>query len=111
MLEPTGLWQEEIETEIKPAHQALVRVLCHHFGLKKADDDVHRLAFSLVGLGVMLHVGGDVFKAVRPNLLGSLKSIEAYGQRLLEFAHAMVQAEALRRRKAASAEGKASSSI
>lgn len=103
MLEPTGLWQEEIETEIKPAHQALVRLLCDHLGLKKADDDVHRLAFSLVGLGVMLHVGGDVFKAVRPNLLSSLKSIDAYGQRLLEFAHAMVHAEALRRRKAASA--------
>lgn len=103
MLEPTGLWQEEIDSRIKPAHQALVQVLCAHMSLKRADDDVHRLAFSLAGLGIMLHVGGDVFKAIRPGLVSSPTAIDAYAQRLLEFAHAMVHAEALRRRKAAAA--------
>ncbi len=103
MLEPTGVWQEEIDTNIKPAHLALVHVLCHHLGVQRADDDLHRLAFSLAGLGIMLHVGGDVFKAIRPGLLSTPKAIDAYAERLLDFAHAMVRAEALRRRKAAGA--------
>ena len=103
MLEPTGVWQEEIDTNIKPAHLALVHVLCQHLGLKRSDDDVHRLAFSLAGLGIMLHVGGDVFKAIRPGLVSAPKAIDTYGERLLEYAHAMVQAEALRRAKAARA--------
>jgi AcrR family transcriptional regulator len=102
MLEPTGLWQEEIDSDIKPAHQALVRALCAHLGLKKADDDVHRLAFSLAGLGVMLHVGGDVFKTIRPALVESPEAIDTYAQRLLEFAHALVRSEAQRRSKPSS---------
>jgi TetR/AcrR family transcriptional regulator, regulator of cefoperazone and chloramphenicol sensitivity len=100
MVEPTGVWQEEIDTNIKPIHMALVHVLCQHLGLQRADDDVHRLAFSLAGLGIMLHVGGDVFKAIRPGLVSAPKAIDVYAERLLEFAHAMVRAETLRRRKA-----------
>jgi AcrR family transcriptional regulator len=53
MLEPTGVWQEEIDSNIKPAHAALVNVLCRHLGLARADDDIHTLAFSIFGLGVM----------------------------------------------------------
>jgi AcrR family transcriptional regulator len=43
MLEPTGLWEEEIANGIKPMHAALVALLCRHFGLKRADDEMHRL--------------------------------------------------------------------
>ena len=35
MVEPTGLWAEEIDCGIKPYHAALVVVLCRHFGLKQ----------------------------------------------------------------------------
>ena len=73
MLEPTGVWQEEIDCNIKPAHGALVAVLCRHLGLAKADDDIHRLAFSISGLGVMLHIGSDVITAIRPQLLASAR--------------------------------------
>jgi hypothetical protein len=31
MLEPTGLWEEEIANGIKPMHAALVAVLCRRF--------------------------------------------------------------------------------
>jgi hypothetical protein len=34
MLEPTGIWQREIETNIMPEHLALVAVLCRHLGSK-----------------------------------------------------------------------------
>ena len=64
MLQPTGVWQDEIDHNIKPNHMALVQALCQHLKLKAADDDVHRLAFSISGLGIMLHVGHDVATTV-----------------------------------------------
>ena len=60
MLDPTGLWQQELECEIKPAHAALVGLLCKEFGLKTADDDVHRLAMAITALALQYYVGRDV---------------------------------------------------
>jgi AcrR family transcriptional regulator len=100
MLEPTGIWQEEIDTNIKPAHMALVGVICRHLGLTKADDDIHRLCFSIAGLGMMLHVAGDVFSAIRPQLVASHEALDLYGDRLVTYATALVEAEGQRRRQA-----------
>ena len=97
MLEPTGVWQEEIDTHIKPAHLALVAVLCRHLGLAEADDAIHRLGFSIAGLGIMLHVGSDVITAVRPQLLASHSALDAYTDQLSTYALALVDAEAKRR--------------
>lgn len=97
MLEPTDVWQGLIDEDIRPGHQALVTVLMRHFGLKHEDDDLHRLAFSIASLGMMLHVGGDVVPALRPGLLASPQAIDVYAERLLGYADAMVAHEAQRR--------------
>jgi AcrR family transcriptional regulator len=97
MLEPTGIWQEEIDSNIKPAHTALVSVLCRHLGLAKADDDVHTLAFSISGLGVMLHIGCDVVTTIRPQLVASPAALDRYRDRLVAYAMALTDAEAQRR--------------
>jgi TetR/AcrR family transcriptional regulator, regulator of cefoperazone and chloramphenicol sensitivity len=99
MVEPTGLWAEEIDGGIKPYHAALVAVLCRQFGLKRADDDVHRLAFSIVALGVHMFVGRDIMEAIKPNLIGTPKAIDLWVERLVDYADAMVQTEARRRGK------------
>ncbi len=96
MLEPTGMWEEEINN-IKPAHDALVRVLARHLGITRADDDLHRLAFAIAGLGVQMIVSHDVVNAIRPSLIKSPKAIDAWSARLVDFAEAMVSAEAVRR--------------
>ena len=101
MLEPTGLWAEEIETDIKPAHAALVAALCQHLGVAQVDDDIHRLGFALTGLGMMLHVGADVLSGIRPSLLASPEAVDIYGDRLLTYGMAMVDAEAQRRASSA----------
>lgn len=101
MLEPTGLWQEEIDREIKPSHAALVGVLAHHMGLKKPDDDIHRLAFSIVGLVLQMFIARDVVDAIRPSLIGSHAAIDLWIERLIDYAEAMVQADARRRKDAA----------
>lgn len=97
MVEPTGMWQAEIDDNIKPAHGALAQALALHLGLKKPDDDVHRLAFQITGMCVMLHVGMDVIHAIRPALIASSSALNTYHARLVDGAMALVDAERARR--------------
>jgi TetR/AcrR family transcriptional regulator, regulator of cefoperazone and chloramphenicol sensitivity len=97
MLEPTGLWDAEIANNIQPAHEALVAVLCRHLSVTQADDDVHRLAFSIAGLGMVLHVGSDVIQAIRPQLIATPVAIDRYSEHLVHAALALVEAEVQRR--------------
>ncbi len=97
MVEPTGLWQEEIDHGITPYHKALVTVLCRHLGITKEDDDVHRLALCIVAQAVFLYMGREVLLAVRPYLVSSPAALDVMGQRLTQYALALVQAEQKRR--------------
>ena len=97
MLEPTGLWAEQIDSSIKPAHAALVEVLCRHLGVTKADDDVQRLAFSITGLAMQMFISRDVIEAVRPQLIATPRAIDLWSTRLVDFAEAMVAVERSRR--------------
>ncbi len=106
MLEPTGLWEEEIANSIQPMHAALVALLCRHFGLAAADDEVHGLAVSIVGLGVHLFVCRDVIDALAPRLSASTDGVDQWTDRLVMYAQAMVEAEARRRRRVSVAHAK-----
>jgi TetR/AcrR family transcriptional regulator, regulator of cefoperazone and chloramphenicol sensitivity len=106
MLEPTGLWAEEISNGINPAHAALVAVLSRHLGLTRADDDLHRLAFSIVGLALQLFVARDVIAAIRAQLIGTPAAIDRWAARMVDYAVAMLEAEAARRMAASSAASK-----
>jgi TetR/AcrR family transcriptional regulator, regulator of cefoperazone and chloramphenicol sensitivity len=97
MLEPTGLWEEEVAQGILPLHKAFAGVLARHLGLKKPDLELHRLVTCLAGLGVHLHVGHDVIQQVAPGLNKGPKAMDLWVQRLTMFGLAMVQAEAARR--------------
>jgi TetR/AcrR family transcriptional regulator, regulator of cefoperazone and chloramphenicol sensitivity len=97
MVEPTGLWQQEIDHGIAPYHQALVKVLCRHLSITQEDDDVHRLAICIVAQAVFLYMGREVLQAVRPRLVDSPQALDVMGQRLVQYALALVQAEQERR--------------
>lgn len=103
MLEPTGLWEEEITNGIKPMHAALVALLCRRFELKRADDEVQRLAVSIAGLGVHLFVSRDVIEALAPQLSATPEAVDLWAERLVMYAEAMIDAEQKRRKKAAAA--------
>ena len=98
MLEPTGLWAQELEQGIKPAHAALVDVLARHLQLRKADDELHRLAFAITGLALQLFMCKDVLTAIRPQLVATPAAIDTAVQRLADYATALVEAEAARRK-------------
>jgi AcrR family transcriptional regulator len=97
MLEPTGLWADEISRGIKPQHDAFVTVLCRHLGLRRADDEIHRLALSIAALGVHLYVCGDVTDVLAPRLNSRPRALSLWAYRLVMYAEAMVDAEARRR--------------
>ena len=100
MLEPSSQWAEELMHDIQEPHAAMVSVLCRHLGQKRADDDVHRLAFSISSLAVMLFVNQEVIQTIRPGLIKTAKAIEAWAPRLIEEAMALIELEVRRRANA-----------
>ncbi len=96
ILEPTGLWQEEIALGIKPMHEGLVEVLSRHFGSAK-DEHVQRLALCLAGLAVHLHVSRDITEAVAPGLNDGPDAVDRWIDVLVMYGVAMIEAEARRR--------------
>ncbi len=101
MLEPTGVWAEEIDQGIKPGHAALVRVLGRHLGVTPPDDDLHRLAFSIAGLPLQLFITRDCVQAICPQLLATPDAIDAWGDQMVAHAEAMVDIEAAQRQASA----------
>ncbi len=97
MVEPTGVWEEEIDQGIKPYQAALAKVLCRHYGVKKADDDIYRLVISVVALGVHLYVGREINLKLQPRLMAGPKALDVMCDRLVMYARAMVEAEGARR--------------
>jgi len=97
MIEPTGAWQQEIDAEIKPQHDALVTMLKEYLGLQSIDEDVQRLAFAIIGMAVHFYVGQEVVAAISPTLLNSPKAIDVLAERLAGYAVSMIEGEAKRR--------------
>jgi TetR/AcrR family transcriptional regulator, regulator of cefoperazone and chloramphenicol sensitivity len=97
MVEPTGLWADEIDNGIAPYHAALLQVLQRHLNVKRVDDDLHRLAQAIVSMGVYLYVGRDVMQKISPQLLRGDAALARTHERLVLYAKAMVRAEAERR--------------
>jgi AcrR family transcriptional regulator len=101
MVEPTGLWQHEIEQVIRPQHVALVEVLTRTLGLPAPDDEVDRLAICVAALGIHLHVGRDVTDTIAPRLNQGEGAFDRWLDALVRFGLAMVEAERTRRGAAA----------
>jgi TetR/AcrR family transcriptional regulator, regulator of cefoperazone and chloramphenicol sensitivity len=99
MLEPTGLWEDEIDQQIKPAHAALLATLARHLGISVVDDELHRLAFGIAGLAIHLYMARDVIDSICPALLASPQAIDLWAAQMVDQAEAMVQLEAIRREK------------
>jgi AcrR family transcriptional regulator len=97
MLDPTGVWAEQVQNDFRPAHEALLRVLQRHLGLSAVDDDLVYLSLSITGLAIHLHLSRDVAQVLRPGLLADEAGVQRWGNRLVDQALALVKAEAQRR--------------
>lgn len=97
MVEPTGLWQEELENNIKPTHAAMQRLLCREFGRLRPDADIERLSHAIIGMAVHVVIGYDVIMEVSPHLLRDEAAVQQMADRLAVFACDLVHAEQRRR--------------
>lgn len=97
MIEPTGAWQQEIDAEIKPQHDALVSLLKDYLGLPKVDTDLHRLVFAMIGMAVQFYVGQDIVAAISAPVLSTPQAVDILAERLAGYAMAMIESEAKRR--------------
>jgi len=100
MVEPSGLWDADPTFGIREMHDALLTVLCRHFGLATPDTDLQRLAICLAGLGVHMHVGRDITDRLVPGINEGEAAIDDWSDRLVMYALAMVQSEVQRRHAA-----------
>ena len=103
MVEPSGLWDADPTFGIREMHEALLSVLCRHFGVTSPDTDLQRLAICLAGLGVHMHVGRDITDHLVPGINVGEAAIDDWSDRLVMYGLAMVQAEVQRRSGAATA--------
>ena len=101
MVEPTGLWEQEIDNGITPHHQALLVVLQKHLNIPAIDDDLQRLAMCIVAMGVHLFVGRDVIQKICPQITQDESALKTMQERLVLFAMSMVTAESARRKQIA----------
>jgi len=101
MVEPTGVWQQAIDGEFKPEHQAFARMLAREFGLAEPDVDVHRLVFAIIGMGVHFFVGQPLVAQIQPQVLADAEAVDLLADRLAGYAVGMIAAERRRRRPAA----------
>ena len=97
MLEPTGLWRQEIDNGVRPAHEALVLALGRHLGLTPAvvaeRDRLDRLAYSVAGLAMHLMVSREVIDVLSPHLMKDEAAIDRWIARLVDYAEAIVNVE------------------
>ncbi|MFL6710912.1 MAG: CerR family C-terminal domain-containing protein [Massilia sp.] len=93
MLEPTGLWRQEIDSGIRPAHHALVLALGRHLQLDPGCDRVARLAFTLAGLAMHMMVSREVIDVLAPQLMKDEAAIDVWVARLVDYAEALVEVE------------------
>lgn len=98
LLDPTHVWPELMERECRAPHLALVQVLCRHMGVAQADDDMHRLAFSLAGFVMQLWTQRDPLQVIAPHL-AQPQAVDTWVERLTGYALSLVQGEVARRQQ------------
>jgi hypothetical protein len=104
MAEPTGAWECALESDIRPQHEAMMRLLVRALGLRRTDLDVQRLAVAIAGLAVHVFVFRDGVQTLAPQLLATPRAIDTMAERLAGYAVSMIEGE--RHRRAATQQGR-----
>ena len=97
MLEPTGIWEEEIENEIKPHHAAMTELICRHLDAREADDAIQSLVLACIGIAVHLYMGQKIIRTMTPQLVKDHAALDRMAERYGRYARAMVLDEKIRR--------------
>jgi TetR/AcrR family transcriptional regulator, regulator of cefoperazone and chloramphenicol sensitivity len=97
MLEPTGVWEQEIESEVKPHYVAMAQLLCQHIGVTELDDEIRSLVLACFGMAVHMYIGQKVIRHMSPQLVENHAALDRMAERYGRYAFAMVMDEKARR--------------
>jgi AcrR family transcriptional regulator len=95
--EPSGVLGDALLQSFRPNHEKMQALLCSEFGLKKADAEVDRLTFALLGLATVYFHNRTAVAYFSAHLIDGQKSRETMVQRLVAYAGALIDAEGKRR--------------
>ncbi|MGE3928239.1 MAG: TetR/AcrR family transcriptional regulator [Lautropia sp.] len=96
--DPSGLVGDEVVDLAREHFETLVAVLVRELGLATADDDVRRLATSLVAIAADFLTSADWSRRTMPTLYEGAEAIDLMVERLTGYGVAMLAAERSRRR-------------
>lgn len=94
MLEPTGLWQHEIEHSLRPIYHALWALVCRHLGLAQADEGIQRLVLAMCGMPIHLLAMQDMVQMISPALQEGPHPVTRAVDSLVRYALALIDSEA-----------------
>lgn len=92
MLDPTGLWQHEIEHSLRPIYHALWGLVCRHLGLAQHDEGIQRLVLAMCGMPIHLMV-----QIISPALQQGPSPVGRAVAHLVRYALALIHDEARQR--------------
>jgi len=95
--DPTGLAGDEVMTLVKSHFDAIVSMLGRELGVAAPDDDLRRLASSLIALAVDFVTSADWLRRIAPGLHEGPDAIDLMSRRMSGFARAMLLHERDRR--------------
>lgn len=97
-LEPTGRVGDEVLAVAREHTNAVVAMLCRALGVEKPDDDLVRLAISLIAMATDFLTSAQWMRQITPRLYADAEAIDRMSERLTGYAVAMLADEAVRRR-------------
>ena len=101
--EPSGVLGDTMLQAFRPNHENMQALLCREFALKKADAEVDRLTFALLGLATVYFHNRSALDYFAAHLLEGQAAKAAMVESLVAYAGALIALER-KRRSAASAE-------
>jgi AcrR family transcriptional regulator len=96
-IEPSGLLGDTWIKEIRLTHDLVVGSLVRELRIAAPDKEVHRLAFALMGLPLILDHGRPLVNLIAPELLTEPNWVEVTLERLIDYARVLIAAERARR--------------
>lgn len=97
ILEPSGMFQEHVDRQIRPMHESLTALLGNQLGLAAPDDDALRLSLAIQSLMVFHFIAQDVVVQLAPALTATAEAVDTLAERLAIYALGMFEAEQKRR--------------
>lgn len=92
--EPTGLIDDLILIPANAIHVPLNAILCRYLNVQTMTDEIHRLSFTLTGIGFSLIHPRHIVNHMAPNLLAEPEWQEKMITRLADYAVAIINSEA-----------------